>query len=154
MTIRNSINWWRRRKSLPKNPKGNQQFSTNFCWKIWARILVVTQMNKINSQVLWMVRHKTKRCVDFYVFALWQQEKGVICLPDIFSTLYIDSCTDVKYYCTQHVQIDWTTVYTTALYNCTLPGVSLACVLSTNHRGASIYLLFSDWCNRRQQKEL
>ena len=30
-------------------------------------------------------------------------------------------------------------------YNCTLPGASLAFVLSTNHRRASIYMLHSDW---------
>jgi hypothetical protein len=37
------------------------------------------------------------------------------------------------------------TVYTTALYNCELASDSLASVLSTNHRRASIYLLCSDW---------
>jgi hypothetical protein len=36
-------------------------------------------------------------------------------------------------------------VYTTALYNCTLAGANLGPVLSTNHRRASIYLLHCDW---------
>ena len=40
------------------------------------------------------------------------------------------------------------TVYTTALYNCTLASASLASVLSTNHRRAWIYLLRSDWSIR------
>ena len=39
-------------------------------------------------------------------------------------------------------------MYTTALYNCTLASASLASVLSTNHRRASIYLLRSDWSIR------
>ena len=45
------------------------------------------------------------------------------------------------------------TLYTAALYNCTLASASLASVLSTNHRRASIYLLHSDWSPRRRLEE-
>ena len=58
-------------------------------------------------------------------------------------------CSDQLYCCTFILSILctlWasTTVYTTALYNCTRTSASLASVLSTNHRRASIYLLRSD----------
>jgi hypothetical protein len=59
-------------------------------------------------------------------------------------------CSDQLYCCTFILSSsfftlwDSTTVYTTALYNCTLASASLASVLSTNHRRASIYLLLSD----------
>ena len=59
--------------------------------------------------------------------------------------IYIDSCTDVKYVCTQLVQMDCTTVYTTALYNCTLPGASLDSVLSTNQSQKSFYFSSLLW---------
>ena len=41
-------------------------------------------------------------------------------------------------------------VYTTALYNCTLASASLASILSTNHGRALIYLLQSDWSIRHR----
>ena len=40
--------------------------------------------------------------------------------------------------------------YTTALYNSTLHSASLANVLLTNHRRASVYLLGSDWSIRHR----
>jgi hypothetical protein len=63
-------------------------------------------------------------------------------------------CSD-QLYCCKFILLsilctlwDITTVYTTALYNCTLTSASLASVLTTNHRRASIYLLRSDWSIR------
>ena len=58
------------------------------------------------------------------------------------------SCTATHLYFIPASVNSWT-VYTTSLYNCTLASASLASVLSTNHRRASIYLLRSDWSIRR-----
>ena len=57
------------------------------------------------------------------------------------------SCTAVHLYFSP-VSVHSGTVYTTALYKCTLASASLASILSTNHRRAWIYLLCSDWSIR------
>ena len=63
------------------------------------------------------------------------------------------SCTAVHLFVSP-VSVHSGTVYTTAMYNCTLARASLASVLSTNHRRASIYLLCSDWFCRSHPPEL
>jgi hypothetical protein len=54
------------------------------------------------------------------------------------------SCTAIHLYFSP-ASVYSGTVYTTALYKCTLTSASMVSVLSTNHRRASIYLLHSDW---------
>ena len=61
------------------------------------------------------------------------------------------SCTAVHLYFSP-VCVHSGTVHTTALYNCTLASASLAYVLSTNHRRASIYMLCSDWSVRHHHQ--
>jgi hypothetical protein len=70
-------------------------------------------------------------------------------------TLVVHTLCSDQLYCSTFIRKSilcalWasTTVYTTALYNCTHASASLASVLSTNHRRASIYLLCSDWSIR------
>ena len=62
------------------------------------------------------------------------------------------SCTAVYLYFSPE-SVPSESLYTAALYNCTLVSASLASVLSTNHRRTLIYLLHFDWSPRRRLDE-
>ena len=66
-------------------------------------------------------------------------------IGSVFTLLFVVTSANSVYLHYIPVSVHSGTLYTTALYNCTLASASQASVLLTNHRRASIYLLRSDW---------